>query len=662
MYQKPNKFCKKVKMFVLLFICANSFMQAQTSPSTNSSQSVQTDGSYGPTLIICSNKDGNYEKSVTKFFGIDPNGGNQIGDYGYKMVRVGGTAPAGSGLPHYQYLNQAISTYLGWYFKRIIVLAGDYEVNGVIILDKADAAIGNVTIEGEGFGTKINPAGGYTGNIFEVKSHYNTIKNLAIHIEGSGTGIYVAEDSSPTPLDVYHNVFENLYIGHKALTGNTQQTDVAARGIVLDGQYKDVGYNKFSNIVIKGLHTGITFRKGAVSGARIHDNVFTNVNFARVVRGIFFDSTNLQETGPGGVIIYDDVADNIFTNFSLQTASITQSFVHNIYGRNNTFSNFKAADWGISNSGIDNRSFFSIFHKAQHTTIQNSEVGRGSVQQIRDGITNLDNIEPSTLIPSKYLQLINNYGGNSDVTYKLGNDKNPNNTSAISLVEILGKLKISGNDANNDTTFSNNYVLTSDANGNATWKVASTNNLNPWDYNANKNIKMNGWAITGNDNSSNNTTAPGIRLDNTGNVRIGTAAPFTTNPAKLQVDGRVFIGTPSQATNDYDANYKLLVNGKVLVRNEVYVKQGGIGWPDYVFAKDYKLMPLQKVAQHIQEKGYLPNMPSAAEVEKDGIAVGDLIKRQQEKIEELTLYLIEMKKQNDDLQKRMEALENNKKN
>jgi hypothetical protein len=47
-------------------------------------------------------------------------------------------------------------------------------------------------------------------------------------------------------------------------------------------------------------------------------------------------------------------------------------------------------------------------------------------------------------------------------------------------------------------------------------------------------------------------------------------------------------------------------------------------------------MPLQQVEQHIQEKGYLPNMPSAAEVEKDGIAMADMITRQQEKIEELT--------------------------
>ena len=183
-----------------------------------------------------------------------------------------------------------------------------------------------------------------------------------------------------------------------------------------------------------------------------------------------------------------------------------------------------------------------------------------------------------------------------------------------------------------------------------------------WNHIATKNIKMDGFALTNHSNATPATnTDAGLRLDNNGNVRIGTTAPDATNPAKLQVDGRVFVGTPSTATNDYDANYKLLVNGKVLVRNEVYVKQDGIGWADYVFAKDYKLMPLLEVEQHIQEKGHLPNMPSASEVEKDGIAVGDIIKRQQEKIEELTLYLIEMKKQNDEIQKELKAIKANQK-
>ncbi|GEM56742.1 hypothetical protein FB1_29630 [Flavobacterium branchiophilum NBRC 15030 = ATCC 35035] len=530
-------------------------------------------GDVGPTLVISSTinyNTNNYAASKTNSFQIPSE---------YKMYQVNSANTTNASTGEFKYLNEAVNQALTWNFQRIIILEGEYFVNNAIIIDNTNGsthinATGNITIEGEGFGTKINPAGGYTGNIFEVRSHYNTIKNLAIHIEGSGTGIYVAQDATVTAndpngvsreIDNYHNTFENLYIGHKALYGSTTQTNVAARGIVLDGQYKDVGYNKFSNIVIKGLHTGITFRKGAVSGARIHDNVFTNVNFARVVRGIFFDSTNLQESTQSGQLIYDDVSDNIFSNFSLQTASVTEYYVHNIYGRNNTFSNFKSADWGTYNSDIAHRAVFSISSKAQHTTIQNSEVGRGYVEQIKDGIVDPTNTDANpTLTPSKYLQLINNYGGNSDVTYRLGNDTS-DNASAISKVEVLGEF-VSSHDGKNQI------------------------------------YAKNGRTIIGN-----------------------------INPNLLtQIN-----------TQDPNTDYKLIVNGKVRVRNEVYVKEAGLTWPDYVFANDYKLMPLQQVAQHIQEKGHLPNMPSATEVEKDGIAVGGIIKRQQEKIEELTLYLIE---------------------
>ena len=264
-------------------------------------------------------------------------------------------------------------------------------------------------------------------------------------------------------------------------------------------------------------------------------------------------------------------------------------------------------------------------------------------------------------------QLINNYHYSGKMINKIGLDRIPTNTyrsADKSVTEIKGVLKLSASSGPSATqtanpTFGDGKVLTSDANGYATWQDLGSL---AWNHIAAKNIKMDGFALTNHSNATPATnTDAGLRLDNNGNVRIGTTAPDATNPAKLQVDGRVFVGTPSTATNDYDANYKLLVNGKVLVRNEVYVKQDGIGWADYVFAKDYKLMPLLEVEQHIQEKGHLPNMPSASEVEKDGIAVGDIIKRQQEKIEELTLYLIEMKKQNDELQNRMEVLEQNQK-
>ena len=93
---------------------------------------------------------------------------------------------------------------------------------------------------------------------------------------------------------------------------------------------------------------------------------------------------------------------------------------------------------------------------------------------------------------------------------------------------------------------------------------------------------------------------------------------------------------------------------------QLYVRQGIVtekikvatvtNWPDYVFRKDYKLLPLSSVEAHIAANGHLPNIPSAATIEKEGMELGDMVKRQQEKIEELFLHLIEM-------QKRLEALE-----
>ena len=68
-------------------------------------------------------------------------------------------------------------------------------------------------------------------------------------------------------------------------------------------------------------------------------------------------------------------------------------------------------------------------------------------------------------------------------------------------------------------------------------------------------------------------------------------------------------------------------------------------WADYVFEEDYQLLSLGEVEQHIEEKGHLPNVPSAKEVENQGLQVGEMTKIQQEKIEEIFLHLIELEKQ-----------------
>ncbi|WP_291119223.1 hypothetical protein [Empedobacter sp. UBA7248] len=90
-----------------------------------------------------------------------------------------------------------------------------------------------------------------------------------------------------------------------------------------------------------------------------------------------------------------------------------------------------------------------------------------------------------------------------------------------------------------------------------------------------------------------------------------------------------------------DPKNMLDVNGTVHAKE---VKVDMDGWADYVFKEKYDLLTLQEVEKHIQEKGHLPNIPSEKEVLENGISVGETQKLLLQKIEELTLYIIEQDK------------------
>ena len=77
-------------------------------------------------------------------------------------------------------------------------------------------------------------------------------------------------------------------------------------------------------------------------------------------------------------------------------------------------------------------------------------------------------------------------------------------------------------------------------------------------------------------------------------------------------------------------------------------------WPDYVFDKDYDLMPLSEVEEFIETNGHLPNVPSAEEMEAEGQSLGEMNKVLLEKVEELTLHLIEQQKQIEELKEQIQ--------
>ena len=80
-------------------------------------------------------------------------------------------------------------------------------------------------------------------------------------------------------------------------------------------------------------------------------------------------------------------------------------------------------------------------------------------------------------------------------------------------------------------------------------------------------------------------------------------------------------------------------------------------FPDYVFDKDYQLMDLNELDNYLTINKHLPGIITAAEVKKnDGINLGEMNAKLLEKVEELTLYLIQMKKENEEMKKDIEQL------
>ena len=155
--------------------------------------------------------------------------------------------------------------------------------------------------------------------------------------------------------------------------------------------------------------------------------------------------------------------------------------------------------------------------------------------------------------------------------------------------------------------------------------------------------------------ADNATFTDALTIKTSGNIGIGTLTPSekfeVTGNGKF--NGKVGIGTTTFSTNPLYSTYKLFVTGGIL-SDEVRVALSANGtWADYVFAKDYKLPTIKEVEKFIAKNNHLPNVPSAKQVKEEGINVGDMARIQQEKIEELMLYIIKQDKRIDALEAKL---------
>lgn len=144
-------------------------------------------------------------------------------------------------------------------------------------------------------------------------------------------------------------------------------------------------------------------------------------------------------------------------------------------------------------------------------------------------------------------------------------------------------------------------------------------------------------------------------------VTMGNNNLFFNTAGSASGYGRIYIGgtvaSPSFPPITSTSNYRLLVEGGILTEKvKVAMRYTGSDWADYVFADGYKLMPLREIESFIKANKHLPGIESAEELQKEGLDLGDMQRKQMEKIEELTLHLIEQNKTVEKQSKEIEEL------
>ncbi len=216
--------------------------------------------------------------------------------------------------------------------------------------------------------------------------------------------------------------------------------------------------------------------------------------------------------------------------------------------------------------------------------------------------------------------------------------------------------------------FGNGKYVSSTTNGSMYGVVGSSTDLNPLNnlgvMGEAKNASGYNTGVYGYANSSvglfNTGVAGEVKLNTTAawNRAINGIAPVAPNHFAGYFDGNVEVqtGTLKVGNVTAPAGYKLYVEQGILTEKVKVAVATSAAWADYVFADNYNLKSLSEVESFIKENKHLPNIPSATELEKEGLDLGVMQSLQMAKIEELTLYMIEMKKEIEVLKNKNEIL------
>lgn len=136
---------------------------------------------------------------------------------------------------------------------------------------------------------------------------------------------------------------------------------------------------------------------------------------------------------------------------------------------------------------------------------------------------------------------------------------------------------------------------------------------------------------------------------------VGFKATISAQSPVYFPDGLV-VGPVELVLPNTSAQYKLAVAGGIITEKVRVATNGTAFWADFVFDKSYKLKPLAELEQYIKLNKHLPDMPTTADVNKDGLDLATTQALLLQKIEELTLYTIEQNKKIEKLERKLNAV------
>lgn len=398
-------------------------------------------------------------------------------------------------------------------------------------------------------------------------------------------------------------------------TRNTAFGQIALNSVGLGADNTAMGYG--------ALYTNTSGNQNVAYGKYALFNNTANDNSAYGFNAMFFNTSGSGNTAIGITALQNN------TTGSNNVAVGNYALGNNITGGNNTAIGFNA-QVGV-NAPLSNA----------------TAIGANTTVDISNAVVlgNNANVGIGTTSPASPLHIVSSISNNSLRVTTSGTSNDPS-------------ILLARNSGLNDK-----FRMNVRGNGGSSW-------LSIWDDT--NGSPDNGINVKGN-NVGIGTPSPGYVLDVAGRMRVrsGGGSPAGTwfmNAANAVDAGLVgmlndnYIGlygtgigwgfimnttTGNVGIGTFNPTNKLSVNGTIQSK-EVRVETG---WSDYVFEKDYKLRSLANVAEYIAQNKHLPDIPSAKEIQDNGLAVGEVQTKMMAKIEELTLYVIELQKQVNDLKK-----------